>query len=187
MSQEWKIQSLGKQCGGCQAPFADAQAHVTRLFFDDAGGYTRADYCEPCWNSQANALPRFSAWKGVYHVPPPPDTSKTVRHETVESLLREMIQAGDPAQRAVIYILCVMLERKRVLIEREITTAEDGARIVVYEHRKTAETFVIHDPQLKLDELDPIQQSVMQLLAAPAPEPAPVPPPENAAAPDKTE
>ena len=185
MSQEWKIQGLGKQCDGCQTPFADAQAHVTRLFFDDVGGYTRADYCEPCWNREANALPRFSSWKGVYHVPPPPDTSKTVRHETVESLLRELIQADDPARRAVIYILAVMLERKRVLIEREVTTAENGARIVVYEHRKTAETFVIHDPQLKLDELEPVQQSVMQLLAAPAEHAETAT--ENADAPDKSE
>ena len=185
MSQEWKIQGLGKQCDGCQTPFADAQAHVTRLFFDDAGGYTRADYCDFCWNREANNLPRFSSWKGVYHVPPPPDTSKRIRHETAESLLRELIKAGDPARRAVIYILAVMLERKRVLIEREATTAEDGARIVVYEHRKTAETFVIHDPQLKLDELEPVQQSVMQLLAVPA-ENAEMAT-ESADAPDKAE
>ena len=182
MSQEWKIQSLGKQCDGCRTPFADAQAYVTRLMFDAAGGYTRADHCEPCWNREANALPRFSSWKGVYHVPPPPDISKLVRHETVESLLRELIQAGDPARRAVIYILAVMLERKRLLMERDVTTAEDGSRIVVYEHRKTAETFVVHDPQLKLDQLEAVQQSVMQLLAAPAEEAATTP--EAAAAPD---
>ena len=116
MSQEWKIQVLGKQCGSCQAPFVDAQTHVTRLFFDNAGGYTRADYCELCWNREASALPRFSSWKGVYHIPPPPDTSKSVRHETAESLLRELMQANDPSRCAVIYILAVMLERKRLLI-----------------------------------------------------------------------
>ena len=96
-----------------------------------------------------------------------------VRKETAENLLRDLIEQGDPARRNAIYILAVMLERQRVFVEREVRTADDGTRLVVYEHKKTAETFAITDPQLKLSEIDPVQQEIMTLLTGkPAVSPA---------------
>jgi hypothetical protein len=57
-----------------------------------------------------------------------------------------------------------MLERQRVFVEREVRTDENDKRLVVYEHKKTGETFAIIDPQLKLNEIDPVQQEIMALL-----------------------
>jgi hypothetical protein len=61
-----------------------------------------------------------------------------------------------------------MLERQRVMVEREIKTLENGTRVVIYEHKKTGETFAITDPQLKLTALDAVQKDIMALLTTPA-------------------
>ncbi len=163
MSQDWNIKSRGTACGACQKPFEDGQSYVTRLVFEGAD-YTRDDYCEPCWATEAAKKPRYSSWKGLFHVPPP-EPERRVRKETAESLLRQLLEEGEQARKHAIYILAVMLERQRVLVEREIRNGDNGERVVVYEHRKTGETFVLVDPQLKLTEIEPVQQEIMELLS----------------------
>jgi hypothetical protein len=66
------------------------------------------------------------------------------------------------------YLLAVMLERKRILKEVEVKRAEDGALTRIYEHGKSGEVFVVPDPQLRLDEIEQVQDEVAALLA-PAP------------------
>jgi hypothetical protein len=167
MSQDWDIKPRGKECAACHLIFADRQAYYARLQFGK-DGYERADFCEACWAQEVQAQTNYSMWKGIYRLPPiEPD--RTIKRETAETLLRQLIAESNPARRKVIYILCVMLERQRLLIEREVRTNPEGERLVVYEHRKTGESFVIVDPQLKLSDLDQVQQEVLALLTgAPA-------------------
>jgi hypothetical protein len=55
-----------------------------------------------------------------------------------------------------------MLERKRILKHRE-TRAETG-KVLVYEHLKTGEVFLVNDPGLKLDQLAEVQKRVALML-----------------------
>lgn len=164
MAQDWNIKSRSTACSACQENFVDGQPYHTRLIFHEHD-YTRGDYCEKCWGVEASAQPRYSSWKGFFKMPPT-EPDHRIKKETAESLLRELIEAGDPAQTSVIYILAVMLERQRMLVEREIKNLENGTRMVVYEHKKTGETFAITDPQLKLTALDAVQKDIMALLTA---------------------
>jgi hypothetical protein len=43
-------------------------------------------------------------------------------------------------------------------------TADD--KILVYEHVKTGEAFIIQDPRLRLDQLDAVQEEIYALLAS---------------------
>jgi hypothetical protein len=184
MAQEWNIKPRGTGCTACSTAFVEGQHYFTRLTFQ-AGDYTRGDYCEQCRDAANAAQPGYSSWKGVFHAPPV-TADYRVRRETAESLLRTLIDEDDPSKRQVIYILAVMLERQRSFVERDVRTMDDGSRVVVYEHRKTGETFAILDPQLKLTEIEPLQQEIMTLLrgqGADAVEaPAPVAPPGEGAA-----
>ena len=175
MSQDWDIQARSMVCQACQAPFADGQSYYTALTFETEGGYTRIDCCEACW-PQVRANPtRYSSWKGVYRVPPS-EPERKVRKETAESLLRLLTEGKETASRGTVYVLAVMLERQRVLVERAVQTGADGGRVIVYEHKKTGETFVIPDPQLRLSDLEPVQQEVMRLLTSQMPANAPADP-----------
>jgi hypothetical protein len=162
MAQEWNLKTRGTACTACQAVFADGQEYFTRLVFHEHD-YVRGDFCSKCWSEAATREPGYSSWKGLFRAPPA-EPDRRIRKETAESLLRERLEKDDPAQRNVIYILAVMLERQRVLVERGVRTEPDGRRVVVYEHRKTGESLTLTDPQLKLSELEPLQREIMALL-----------------------
>lgn len=138
---------------------------MTRLLFVD-GEYIREDYSLACWEEQ-NPDHGVSAWKSVYHAPPPPE--EVIKKESAESLLRKMIAKEDPDNINAIYILAVMLERKKILVEKEVQTREDGTKIRVYEHKKSGDTFLVNDPELKLDELEDVQEKVVSLLGGKPP------------------
>lgn len=176
--QEWNIKTASSSCQLCQRPFADQETFVSRLSFE-GGEYQRLDACAGCWTEERRPG-ALSVWKTVFHVPPPPPP-EPIKKETAESLLRQFMETEDPSRRNVIFILAVMLERRRILVERDVQTREDGLKVRMYEHRKTGETFVVPDPGLRLDELEHVQLEVLTLLglvpvqAAPTPE-APVEP-----------
>ena len=64
----------------------------------------------------------------------------------------------------MVFILTVMLERKRILAEKDVQIRDDGVKVRIYEHKKTGETFLVSDPGLKLAELEQVQEEVVALL-----------------------
>jgi len=162
MAQDWDIQLRGEGCRACETPFADQQPYYSTLTFGEEG-YTRADYCEPCWSGRSDDASHYSAWQGVFHLPPPPP-EEALKKETAESLLRKLMEDNEPSHLNVIYILAIMLERKRILIERDVRTTDEDALIRVYEHRKSGESFLVADPRLSFGALETVQEEVVVML-----------------------
>jgi hypothetical protein len=174
MIQEWDIKPLAKACTGCTKAFEDRQEYYTRLS-DKEGSYTRSDFCSTCWAAEEPVDPGYSNWNGVFRIPPA-EPDRKVRKETAETILRELMENGGPAQAEVIYILAIMLERQRVLVEQKVEDRPDGSRRVIFAHRKTGEMFLVPDPGIGAERLETVQQEVMRLLApdaAPRPGTAP--------------
>jgi len=162
MAQEWDIKARADSCSECALEFADRQVCFSALTFGEEG-YLRRDFCEGCWAKVEPGLSAHSVWQGAFRMPPPP-AEEPLKKETAESLLRRLMEDDDPAQNNVRYILAVMLERKKMLVERDVKTDDDGDITRFYEHRKTGETFVIPDPRLQLDALEETQVQVMEML-----------------------
>ena len=76
----------------------------------------------------------------------------------------DFISKNVEPNRNVIYILAVLLERKRILTERDVQTRDDDIVTRVYEHRQTGEVFLIPDPRLHLDQLEEVQKEVVLML-----------------------
>jgi len=170
MAHEWNIKPRATVCGRCGQFFADSQSYWSALRHGPEG-FAREDHCAGCWPAARDACRPHSAWQGVYREPPPPD-AEPLRKETAESLLRRMMEDVEPANPAAMFILAVMLERKRLFVERDVQVDDAGAVTRIYEHRKTGETFLIPDPRLQLDQLDAVQAEVVALLEGrPAQEP----------------
>lgn len=176
---EWNIQSRGHTCQACQKQFADQEAFHT-LLFDQKQHYHRLDICEACWTAQFSqgATDRkgfVSYWQGVFEQPPaaPPDA---IQKETAETLLRKLMELNDPSHAGALFILAVMLERKRLFkVKAQLT--QGGHRAFVYEHAQSGDLFTIPDPNLQLDQLEDVQRDVAHLLEhglqTPLTEPAP--------------
>ena len=178
-AQEWNIKERGEACQTCGRGFADKEEFYSHLTFGEEG-YVRRDYCLACWQepSKQGAL---SVWKSEFHVPAPPPP-EPLKKETAESLLRQLMETEDPAKRNTIYILAVMLERRRILVEQDVQVRDDGVKVRVYEHRKTGETFLVPDPGLRLAELTKVQEEVITMLGGGEPKPdAPAPQATDAA------
>ena len=187
MAQEWDIKPRSDACAGCRTPFEDRQPCCSALVFGEQG-YTRGDYCRQCWARAEAAAAPYSTWRGVFRKPPPA-AEEPLKKETAETLLRRLIEDGEEQTQNVRFILAVMLERKRVLVERDAQLQPDGSLVRVYEHRRTAETFVINDPRLGFDRIEAVQQEVMAMLGVTAGGggQAPQPPAEGGAPAEKTE
>lgn len=160
-NQEWEIKPRALFCKVCQKPFSDGQIYVSSLRLNGAE-YERADCCENCWKQDA-FRDAFSVWKGSFQVVLPPP--EVLKKETAESLLRKLIEKNDPACRNAIFILAVMLERKRILAEKEVQKRADDTMVRVYEHRRTGETFIITDPMLNLDQIGQVQEEIATFLS----------------------
>jgi hypothetical protein len=171
--QEWKVREPTGECAACGQSLPDGAAMWSRLFFAEGEGYQRRDSCSACAGKAADDG-AISVWKTVYRREPPKE--EPLKKETAESLLRQLIETNDPAREGAIFVLAVMLERRRIFVERDVQLLEDGGKRRIYEHRGTGETFVIADPQLKLRDLEHVQQEVVILLGGRPPgEPAPAP------------
>jgi len=174
----YSIQKRAPQCEACAHPFEESDELFSQLVFEN-GDWLRLDYCAGC--TPARTLdPVLSRWKTVFTLPPPPKP-EPLHKENAESLLRQLMEEEAQDHTRAIYILAVMLERKRILVERDVQSDEAGRKIRIYEHRKTGEMFVIHDPALKLDDLEPVQQEIAALLG-PGPAATPVPTAEDSPA-----
>jgi len=166
MSQDWIIKSRGRTCAMCNEPFPD-QSTIYSCLRQGPESYERLDISEHCWSSAARDG-IISFWRSTY-IAPPPVAEEPLKKETVETLLRQYMSKDDFSRLHVIYILAVMLERKRVLIERDVQRKDDGTKLRIYEHRHTGEIFTIPDPELRLDQIGEVQQQVNELLGIPAP------------------
>ncbi len=164
MSQEWNIKSRGHVCSFCGKPLVD-RAPVVSALRETGGGYERFDCHPECWKAANQDWTPFSQWDGVYFAPVKEEKKEALKKEDAGELLRKLMTLDDPAMKNVVYVLAVMLERSKILVERDSKEQEDGTIRRVYEDRKQGDTFVILDPRLRLENLGEVQQQVVALLS----------------------
>ena len=145
MSQEWNIRSRGHFCSLCQKPLVD-KAPVVSALREVADGYERFDCHPECW-------------------PVREEKKEPLKKEDAGELLRQLVTLDDPAMQNVVYVLAVMLERSKILVERDAKTLDDGTIRRVYEDRRQGDTFVILDPRIRLENIAEVQQQVVALLS----------------------
>ena len=179
----WQIRPPARACAHCGTPFPDRSPVRSLLLFAPPSSYTRLDFCPSCFPSGGSGAPPpsldpsltphsslltpspVSDWSTTYHAPPPPSPEPLPR-ASAESLLRTLLDSPAPPPD-ILFILAVMLERKRTLVERSVHAAPDGSVTRLYEHRKTGESFLIPDPNLRLADIPPLQTRVLALLDNP--------------------
>lgn len=165
MQTDWTIQGRSDRCTVTGHEFQEGEFFYTLLFRERAG-FRREDVSEDAWKERQAAGERqeqpYSFWRTKYE-PPAPAAPETLAKETAEDLLRSYMNEQDDKHANARYILALMLERKRQL--KQIEAKEDiHGRVLVYEHVKSGEVFVIPDPGLRLDQVQAVQQEVAELL-----------------------
>jgi hypothetical protein len=165
LASEWAIKHRADACAVTHRPFVPGEYFYT-LLYHNRDGYRREDLSEEAWQNRNENIQPFSFWKSRYE-PVPAKPAEPVAKETAEQLFRRLIASDNPPANAC-YVLAVMLERKRALKHVKTESGEAGRRVLIYEHGATGDVFIVPDPQLRLDELEAVQNEVGQLLSTSA-------------------
>ena len=160
LANEWPIKHRANACAVTQRPFVSGEQFYT-LLFREADGFRREDLSEEAWANRNENIRPFSFWKSRYE--PPAAPPEPIAKESAEDLLRRLLSENNPERGNACYVLAVMLERKRVLKQIKSEAADNG-RVLIYEHSKTGDVFIVPDPQLRLDEIEKVQTEVSVLL-----------------------
>lgn len=164
LANEWAIKHRSDVCTATQQPFAPGEYFYT-LLFREAEGFRREDLTEEAWANRNENIQPFSFWKSRYE-PVPAAPPEPLGKESAEELFRRLIASEAPPTNAC-YVLAVMLERKRVL--KQIKAEQAGAeRTLIYEHAGSGDVFIVPDPNLRLDEIESVQDEVSDLLRSSA-------------------
>jgi len=151
---DWKIKSRSGVCQGTLRPFVEDEVFYTYLT-ETPEGMERTDLSEKAWNDRNQNIRPLCFWKSVFK-PVLIAENNELQKEDAESELRRLLESDQSSDSKVCYLLALMLERKRILKVRERLSVS-GNKTVIYEHTKTQETFVVQEPDLKLDEIDALK------------------------------
>ncbi len=165
MQHEWEIKKRSNVCSHTGKEFRKDELFYT-LLFREGGEFRREDLCEEAWLAHKASLSEnkdkrpFSFWKSRYEPPAPPPSEPLAKKDS-ETALRRLIAQNNPAHTNLLYILALLLERKRLLRPME----SEDENTLVYEYPTTGEIFLIRNPHLGLDQIPEIQREVSELLA----------------------
>lgn len=164
LHETWSIKSRAHACSITERKFADGESFYTAIFPDpESSGYLRKDFSHEAWADRApDDQKPFSSWTSVYHVPVKAEEVQ-VTDESPEALLRRLIEEDEEHTENARYILAIMLERKKQLVEADSQPTASGI-IRIYEQRKTGDVFIVKDPNIPLDDIEGIQEEVSELL-----------------------
>ena len=166
LADSWHIKSRAHHCSVTEKPFEDSETFFTALFPDpESDGYLRLDFSQGAWDARdENSGQPFSFWRTVYRPPEEDAKVEIVDRGNPESLLTSLIEQDEAHTENTRYILAVMLERKKILIETDSQKTRTGL-LRIYEHRYSGEVFIVKDPQVPLSEVAPLQEEVQKLLS----------------------
>jgi len=159
LANDWPIKHRADVCAVTKRAFTEGEQFYT-LLFREGNGFRREDLSEEAWAARNENIRPFSFWKTRYE-PPPAEPPEPLAKESAEELLRRLLATKQ--QPNACYVLAAMLERKRILKPIKSDEADNG-RVLVYEHAKSGDVFIVPDVQLRLDELDAVQNEVAHLL-----------------------
>ena len=160
-ANDWPIKHRADSCAVTERPFTDGEPFYT-LLFRDGDGFRREDLSEEAWSTRNENIRPFSFWKTRYE-PPPLAPPESLAKENAEELLRRLLAEKGEAKANACYVLAAMLERKRILKQVK-TESDERGRVLIYEHAKSGDVFIVPDVQLRLDQLGDVQNEVASLL-----------------------
>ena len=169
---DWEIEKRHKECDGCGKSFNDGDiCHTVFKLSEDEEAGERFDICSLCWENGRHGPSREERgksilyWKGIVKIRIPEKKEEVIKKSSIERLLKKFMRSADPMKINVSYILALILERKKFfLVIDNIVEKGTGKKLIVYEHAKTGENFVIQDPEVTSDKITEVQEHVRELL-----------------------
>lgn len=168
LADSWHLRSCSPLCSVTGRKFAEDELFYTAIFPDpESDAFERRDFSQEAWTERSDdAETPFSFWRSVFKPRPTEEKVEIVDKENPETLLKRLVEEDDEHTENARYILAVMLERKKLLVETDAQQTPTGL-LRIYEHRKEGDVYIVKDPQIPLSEVDKVQDEVHALLSPP--------------------
>ncbi len=165
---DWRLKPRAQRCVACGRPFAPGGVGHSLLMSEAEGGFARRDLCPGCFSALSDNERATASAAWTFSLPATSASRKTVsetaHRASAETVLRILVERGDPRDRASIYVLALLLERGKHIVERQVTTDGEGRRVHVYEYRGSGELISVTEPVLAGIDLPTVQRQVAALL-----------------------
>lgn len=162
----WQLASRARKCTQTNQPFQPEEPVWTYLFRDrdpNAPHSYRREDVNKAGRDQLGAetiATAFSQWQSRYKPVQAEEGEPTTEQKLgPEGLFRRLVEEDAAATLNTRYVLAIMLERRKTLKEVDRRDTDEGP-LLVYEHPKTGEVFLVLDPGLKLADIVSIQEEV---------------------------
>lgn len=165
MNNNWEVQKCATVCSKCEKEFTDNEDLRSILYFNQDNTVERKDFCADCFKDEPKTKDSIS-WKVVFKAKKK-DSEVVDKKAIVEELFKEYLHSAEPVHSKYCYIMALMLERKKILVEKKnkkITSKNSGRRMFFYEHAKSGEVFIVHDPDIDLFEISSLQREITEIL-----------------------
>lgn len=165
LPESWSIKARAHKCSITGRKFQLGELFHTAIFpHPEESGYLRMDFCDEAWNDREDQFKTpFSFWQSHYEPPVAEVKVEVVTKESAEEILSRLIEEDAEHTENARYILALMLERKKLLIETD-TQQTPTSTLRIYQHRHSKEIYIIRDPNISLNQLESIQTEVSDLL-----------------------
>jgi len=156
---DYKIRKRAHECAVSGRPFAHGDVVVSAVYRDPEEGFVRKDLLEDRFEQ---AEPPFSHWKSVYLVEE--EEQKKLDFDLALQFLRDLVRQADPEREGLVYILALLLARKRRVKLKEVRALPDGELLtVVVPGDEEDEEVRVRAPQLGEEETDALQAEIARL------------------------
>ena len=166
MSAPYKLQRRARECMGCERPF-DPDATIVSAIYESGEAFVRRDLCEECFE---NAAGSYSHWRT--RQPPPPEPRHTIDFDLALSFLERLIAEADPRRAGLVYVLTLLLSRKRRISIRQTQRLPEGELLtIVFPGPEDDITAQVRGPRLTAEDVTGLQAALSRLLGIEVPEP----------------
>ena len=167
----WQLASRARKCTQTNRPFQPEEPVWTYLFREKdpnaPHSYRREDVTAEGRKLLGAEVINgaFSQWQSRYKPIQAEEGEPTAEQKLgPEGLFRRLVEEDAAATLNTRYVLAIMLERRKTLKEVDRRETDEGP-LLVYEHPKSGEVFLVLDPGLKLADIVSIQEEVAAQLA----------------------
>lgn len=157
---DWKIDKVRRQCAECAAEFTDDQRVISVVELDPEDVPVRRDFCARCYSGR-QACPIF--WETRFEAPVA--SRRKIDFNRLLRLFEGWVENPPPGQGPLLYLIALLLVRKRFFKLLDLATGEDGAEYLRLKRPgRDGERFGVLAPLLAPRELPALRLQLEQLI-----------------------
>ena len=169
---EYRFGGRAPECAVTGKPFEGGQTIVSAIF-DETDGFVRRDFSEQAFPGPEGT---FSVWKSVMAVKE--EDPFKLDFELAGQFLQKLIAEADPEREGLIYVLTLLLSRKRRVKILSSAALPEGELLTVRIRGPEEDVDVqVRAPKLTAESVEALQNEIARLFGFAEPEPDETPEP----------